>query len=141
MATISDQYQLQRRVSRNASRTSVAHLVNARGPHQARFHAPFTQCLHAHGERAGATAWSWYAARYSRSVYSRQCGPAASSNGGSHASTLGCEYMASSDAMFAAAMARTVSSRCGWLRAKLNSRETQLLDLDGSLMKPSCNQC
>ena len=71
----------------------------------------------------GATVWRWYAARYSRSVCSRQCGPAASSNGGSHASTLGCEYMVSSDAMLAATMARTVSSRCVEFRAKLDSRE------------------
>jgi len=38
-----------RRVLRSISRTPIAHLVNARSPPPARFHAPFTQHTHAVG--------------------------------------------------------------------------------------------
>lgn len=38
-----------RRVLRSISRTPIAHLVNARSPPPARFHAPFTQHIHALG--------------------------------------------------------------------------------------------
>ena len=57
VTTISDQFAEQPhgrlvpgsglRVSRSSSRTPLAHLVNARSPPPARFHAPFTQHIHA----------------------------------------------------------------------------------------------
>ena len=59
VTTISDQFAEQPhgrlvpgsglRVSRSSSRTPLAHLVNARSPPPARFHAPFTQHMHALG--------------------------------------------------------------------------------------------